>query len=71
VNGIVDMFVGHFWIPVERLKIVPFALPTVYEKTFLVTKRKPGTKSYLDAQADKVLAPFRRVFVYSLLPSYL
>eukprot|EP00986_Skeletonema_menzelii_P001101 scaffold298_cov130-Skeletonema_menzelii.AAC.4 len=56
-NGLVDMAVGPFWITGQRLRLTTFTVPLVYDKTVLVIP-KPGTKSSLAYQTQKVLFPF-------------
>eukprot|EP00985_Skeletonema_marinoi_P034995 scaffold45345_cov212-Skeletonema_marinoi.AAC.1 len=56
-NGLVDMAVGDFWITGERLKMTSFTVPIVYDKTVLVVP-KPGQKSNLTYQTQKVFDPF-------------
>jgi hypothetical protein len=56
-NGLVDMSVGPFWITAERLKMVSFTVPLLFDKTMLVIEN-PGTTESFMQQAEKVFMPF-------------
>merc|ERR1740129_2390313 len=51
------MSAGPFWITAERLKMVSFTIPLVYDKTYLVVP-KPGNNQKLSDQIAKVVSPF-------------
>jgi len=56
-DGLVDIAIGPIWITGGRLKMTSFTMPIHHDRTVLVIP-KPGTKSSLITQSEKVLDPF-------------
>jgi len=52
-GGLSDMAVGPFWVTAERLRMVAFTVPFLFDKTVLVIKR-PSANTSLKYQTSKL-----------------